>query len=198
MLAEGNHKKNFNLLVSTVEDEGSFLFYFTMQDKRFAKHNPEDVTLEEVKDFTKEFIQKDFEFVGKKFSHDEMLEKIYFNGQNPHFDNPDQFRKQAGIAMGDNFLTCPTLNFAKSLFRSSPDTIKVYQWYYTVKTGNPTPICSHWGGTCHSDDLSPLFGLPIWLPEKYTTRERDVSREVISFFSSFSRTGYVTNHMNVI
>src|SRR5699024_8763594 len=105
----------------------------------------------------------------------------YFNGLNGNFDNPDLWRRRVGFGLGDIILGCPTVNFARSIFRSSPDTVRVYQWHYASKMGLIKLVCSRWGGTCHLDDLYPVFGEPYRNPSLYLNRERDISREVINF-----------------
>lgn len=187
MLSDGDHKKNFNLLVSTVEDEGTPVFTYLTQDLRFRPTNPESLTLKAAQDLLYGEVVKIFL---KHTPTKSLIDKIYFNSFNPNLDHSNQFRKQVGVAYGNFYVTCPTIHFCKSLFGNSPETIKVYQWYYTAKLVKPSPMCPEWTGPCHTDDLQPLFGMPFYMPQMYVNRMRDISREVINFIKSFIRIGY--------
>ncbi|KAH7645586.1 acetylcholinesterase-like protein [Dermatophagoides farinae] len=182
MIKSGNHKKNFNLLVSTVEDEGSFIFART--NDSFGK---EELSLNDAKSI----LIKNIEFVNqddKSYDTDAML-KTYFGRFNEFYDDTDLFKKQVGIAFGDLIIACPTLNFAKQLYKSDPSTINVYQWFYKAKLGRVKDLCSKWGGTCHTDELYPMFGKPFEQRQYFHNREREISAEIIDFIKSFIRTG---------
>lgn len=186
LLANGDHKKNFSLLASTVEDEASFLLYLGGNDTRFRQHYPDPLTLEEAQEFLINLIKQ---HVKNEQVPRETINKIYFNGINGNYDHANVYRKQVGIAYGDLFLNCPVIKFARSVFSNSADSVRVYQWYYTAKMGNLKMLCSEWSGTCHVDDLYPAFGVPFQSPQQYLSRERDISREVIGFIKSFIYNG---------
>lgn len=149
MLQTGNHKKNFNLLLSTVEDEGSFILESITNSGQFLRNDPEPITIAEAKKFLNNLLNE----VLKVEVENGTVNKLYFGGLNKNFDNQNLFRKQVGVAYGDLVITCPTIEFAKQLFKSSPATINVYQWYYTAKIGKEKNGCSKWMGTCHCDEL---------------------------------------------
>ncbi|OTF83887.1 hypothetical protein BLA29_003089 [Euroglyphus maynei] len=182
MIKMGNHKKDFNLLVSTVEDEGSFLF--AMTNASFAK---EKLSLNDAKSILIEKI-KFFVPDHKPYDTETML-KFYFGKFNEFYDDDDLFKKQAGIALGDLILGCPTLNFVKQLYKSDSSTMNVYHWFYRAKLGQVKELCSKWGGTCHTNELYPVFGKPFEQRQNFHNREREISREIIDFIKSFIRTG---------
>ncbi|KAH9421440.1 hypothetical protein DERP_010577 [Dermatophagoides pteronyssinus] len=182
MIKSGNHKKDFNLLVSTVEDEGSFIFAQTN-----SSFSSEELSLNDAKSILLQYIDL-FVSNHKSFDKDTML-KVYFGKFNEFYDDSDLFKKQVGIAFGDLFLTCPTLNFAKQLYESDSSTINVYQWFYKAKLGQLKDLCTKWSGTCHTDELYPLFGKPFEYRQQYHNREREISQEIIDFIKSFIRTG---------
>src|SRR5699024_11009909 len=109
----------------------------------------------------------------------ETISRIYFNGLNGNFDPADLFRRQGSIAYGDVLTTCPTLEFAKALYRSSPETIKVFQFYYTANLGNDKGV----------DVVNPIFGMPFRDRKMYHNREREISIEIINFLRAFVLTG---------
>ena len=188
MLAKSNHKTNFNLLVSTVEDEASFLLQFSQHHAAFRKENPESISLQEAKDYLLDILTSQ---ILKTPVPNDTISRIYFNGLNANLDSADLFRKQVSIAYGDVFFSCPTLEFAKAVFRSSPDTVKVYQWYYKAKLGKQKLMCGRWTGACHLNEIYPVFGLPFRNRKMYHNREREISQEVISFIKAFLKNGSV-------
>lgn len=185
MIATGNHKKNFNLLVSTVEDEGSYEFSLRGSIPQFTRNNPASLTKKAAEDFLFEILANNSNVQFDK----NLISSVYYTGINEKFDDDDLLRRQTGIAYGDVYLGCPTLNFAKKIFKSSPDTVSVYQWHYKAKLGNVKEICSRWGGSCHTNDLYPFFGIAFRNPVNYHNRERELAREVMNVVHSFLRTG---------
>lgn len=186
MMLTGDHKKNFHILMSTVEDEGSYFLYYgdEVSDQRFDPKNPTRLTLEEAKEVLNRVV---LGYTGERTF--ELATRLYFNGFNGNYDSMDLFRRQVGIAYGDLILNCPSILFARDIFRSSPETIKIYQVYFKFKLGQLKTLCSQWGGTCHGDELPYLFGQVFSPREMFTNRERDISDEITSMISSFIRTG---------
>lgn len=194
MLRDGNHKKDFSLLLSTDKDEGSafmqmFLALLNRVDdgRKFSFVNPEPLdSLDEAKDLLATTIEP---FLSKKYPvPTEQLAKIYFNGLNPKTDQPDLLRQTVGIAFGDMWLACPTINFGHHISHNDghANVYQLYHSYYPIKTSE---WCPKWSGACHGDDEFPLFGDPIRHPSKYNQRVRDISMELISFVHSFTRNG---------
>lgn len=194
MLRDGNHKKDFSLLLSTDKDEGSafmqmFLTLLNRVDdgRKFSFVNPEPLdSLDEAKDLLATTIEP---FLSKKYPvPTEQLAKIYFNGLNPKTDQPDLLRQTVGIAFGDMWLACPTINFGHHISHNDghANVYQLYHSYYPIKTSE---WCPKWSGACHGDDEFPLFGDPIRHPSKYNQRVRDISMELISFVHSFTRNG---------
>lgn len=185
LLLEGNHKRDVSLLVSTVEDEGSFFLAFSGHNPQFGWQPKGNLTLSEATDYFLEFMSGQV-LPGRALPNATLL-STYFSSCTGK-GNGDRLRKQVGIAYGDAYFGCPTLEFAKSFFRSSPDTVKVYQWYYTFKSG-PPKMCPPWAGACHSEDLYAMFGLAFRKPDQFLPAERDISQELISSVKSFIEIG---------
>src|SRR5688572_21015213 len=82
MLAAGEHKKNFNLLASTVEDELSLMFYMYRNDDRFRRTNPVTITLEEAQNFLTELIHNETAYSPNQVSEQsfDAIRRLYFNG----------------------------------------------------------------------------------------------------------------------
>ena len=193
MLRDGNHKKNFNLLISTDKDEGSpfSLLFLTLLNRaedgqKFAFINPEPLdSLDEAKEILATVIKP---LTSKKNNVPiDQLSKIYFNGLNPKTDHQDLLRETVSVALGDMWLTCPTIDFGHILHRNG--NVNVYQIYHTYKQMKTNEWCPKWSGTCHGDDEFTMLGDPIRHPSKYNQRIRDISMELISFLHSFLRNG---------
>lgn len=195
MLTSGNHKRNFNLLVSTVQDEQSFYLQFSKKHNLQQNNSTtEQITnLEETKKHLLNLLQS--QSFTQTNQHEKLqtksdLTRLYLNGLNGNTDKADLFQKIVGTAYNDNYLTCPTLEFTKALFRSSPENIKVYQWLYSANLGNGNRPCGRWAeGRCQVDDVYPVFGVPFRHRKQYHNREREISSEVIRFIRAFVLTG---------
>lgn len=191
MLQEGNHKKNFTLLISTVQDEASFMFYYypPLIDPRFAKQCPSNLTLTEARKFLEtQIVQYTGETIDATF---DLANRLYYENLNKSQQTMDMFRRQTGIAFGDLVLSCPTILFGREIFRSSPNSIRVYQAYFTFKMGPRLLFCSNWGGTCHTDDVFYLFSINFNPRSEFYSRQQEISNEIVNFLSSFIRTGLV-------
>ncbi|CAG2113520.1 unnamed protein product [Medioppia subpectinata] len=118
----------------------------------------------------------------------ELAAKVYFNGLSN--ESPDDLLRQTiGIAVGDYILSCPGLQFGRTLFENDPDKTRVYQYLYNSKLGRPKLVCSNWAGVCHLDDIYPVFGVPFYQADRFVDGERHVSAKVINIFSTFAKTG---------
>jgi carboxylesterase type B len=186
MLKNGDFKKNANLMVGSVEDEGSvFLNYFYGQEK-YDFFNPQNFTFDEAFEELEEFstyFPTNIEVNGYKVS------EIYFNGLSDNNDF-DILRRTIGIALGDFYLTCPTIRFAEFLFSNDRNESNVFQYYYTSKLGDDY-FCAKWMGACHGSELSPLFGIPL-RTNSSSEREKQISKQMINLFANFVRFGFVS------
>lgn len=194
MLRKGNFKKNFNVIISTVDEETSgllqFLAGYLMGEEigqKFAFENADSLSTD---DAIKVIAKLSGQYVTKSPSLDD-ISKVYFNGIRKDEDE-NVLRKMVGKAFGDVWLACPTIEFGQEMAKNSHknDDIRVYQLYSTFKL-NEKPFCPKWAGTCHMDDLFPMFGMPIQYADHHHQRERDISREFLSLLHSFLRYGYV-------
>lgn len=186
MLSRGDFKGNVSVLISTVDDEGAS--FLTRVNGIFRASNPDSLTLQQAKSFLHDFLTS---HILKQPVPREVIEKVYFGGLNGELDDENTFRRRITAAYGDLYVTCPLLEFTKSLVRHrETHQVRAYQWLYKAKLGQEKLLCARWAGTCHSEDAYPAFGLPFVNLSKYTNRERDISREVMAIIGSFSRTGY--------
>jgi acetylcholinesterase len=188
MLKSGDYKKNLSLLIGTTEDEGSFVLTFGVDNIKYNEFSPQNLTYSEAYDELKRIASV---LTSKIPINGEDVAKLYFTGLSDNNDF-DLLRRTIGIAIGDYLLGCPTIQFAKTLFKNDRKNSKVYQYYYNSKLGDPQKlICSKWMGACHCDDIWPVFGIPFSKFDSHLDRERDISAQMIDVFSHFSKTGFV-------
>lgn len=179
MLAKQNYKTNVNLLSSVVEDEASFILALVSGQPQFRAVNPEPIKLSEAQGVLA------FLTSGRESISQSTLSKLYFNGLNADLDISNDLRKRVGIAYGDMILSCPVVDFSKEVFLNSPNSATVYQWNYRAKLGSLKFLCNEWAGACHCDELYPAFGMPFRYADKYTSREKEISTEIMTFIKSF-------------
>ncbi|CAG2117010.1 unnamed protein product, partial [Medioppia subpectinata] len=182
MLRNGDFKKGLDLMIGTTEDEGSVIMPIVRPD-RYDKRAPKPLTRDELVGDFKQFMTLVTPGGLPNNAYD--IIKFYMNSQSADIDNA---RHRMGVAIGDVFLGCPTILYAKAVHSGDP-TARVYQYYYNYKSAEPTLFCADWMGVCHFDDIYPLFGLPLIDEHKYVERERQVSRQMIAILSTFARTG---------
>jgi acetylcholinesterase len=188
ILISGDYKKNMNLLVGTVEDEGSYLLTRSVNNIKYDYFSPQNLTFSEAYDELKQIVSG---LISEIPINGEDVAKLYFTGLSDNNDF-DLLRRTIGIAIGDYLLGCPTIKFAKTLFKNDRKNSKVYQYYYNSKLGDPQKlICSKWMGACHGNDIWPVFGVPFSKFDSHLDREREISVQMIDVFSHFSRTGFV-------
>ena len=123
---------------------------------------------------------------GQAINTDDVI-KFYFNGLS-EANGANVYRRQISLAIGDLNIGCPTIQFGKGIHKGDSKA-SVYQYYYTSKLGEPKLFCAEWAGSCHFDDIYPVFGQPFLDYDRYVEREREISRQMIDTFATFATTG---------
>ncbi|EZA56450.1 Acetylcholinesterase [Ooceraea biroi] len=98
----------------------------------------------------------------------------------------DGYQNQRAIAeiVGDYFFICPSTHFAQ-LFADRG--MKVYYYFFTQRTS--TNMWGEWMGVMHGDEVEYVFGHPINISLTYNEIERELSYDIIKYFSQFAYTG---------
>ena len=183
LIRSGEFKKNFSLMVGTTEDEGSFMLAKYIDQIKYNKHNPEAINYEQANADLAQIFNERFGIDGEEVA------KVYFTGISDN-NSGDQLRHTMGIAIGDFFLACPTISFAKLIYSNDPEST-IFQYLYNSKEGDPNKLfCSHWMGVCHYNDIYPVFGVPFYDSDRYVDKERQVSDKMIDIFASFAKSGH--------
>jgi carboxylesterase type B len=183
MLSNGDHRKNINIFIGTTDDEGGLML--PMIDLiKYSLTSPKGMTKEEAYEELKRFSAK---LVSKKPIKGEEISKHYISALPS--DDHNLMRRTIGIALGDFYITCPTIQFAKSMFKSDVNKIKVYQYFWTRKINDNMIPCAEWMGACHGSDTSMLFGMPFVKRDLYNDEDRNVSLKIIKTFSHFAYKG---------
>ncbi|CAG2113932.1 unnamed protein product [Medioppia subpectinata] len=185
MLRNRDFSANIHLLVSTTEDEGSFLLSGFYDSDKFDEQNPKNLSFAEAFHELKVVSEESSSLIpidGKSVA------KLYFSGLSDR-NSFAELRRRLGVAIGDYFLSCPTLEFAKQVFINSDFAAKVWQYFFNAQFG-PNAFCAHWMGVCHGNDISPMFGLPFRFGEQFGEREKEISEQMIAFLASFAKNGF--------
>ena len=185
MLAEGDHKRNVNLLIGHTDDEGGYML--PMVDiQKYSLSNPKDLTQEEAFD---DLAKLSAQLISKTPIDGEKVAKTYINSLKT--TESKFLRRALGTALGDFYITCPTILFAKMMLRSDPKKVKVYHYYWTRKVSDSAVPCADWMGACHATDSYMLFAQPFADKEHYTEEERSVSLNFIKTVGHFAKHGLV-------
>ncbi|CAG2179157.1 unnamed protein product [Oppiella nova] len=185
MLNKGDHKKGMNVMIGDPQDEGSWILWFSEDSVKYSPQNPAPITHMEAYNELSRISRKMW---SKEPIDGEMVSKVYFTGLSDETPQ-DILRQTIGVAIGDYLLSCPGIQFAKTLYENDVNDSRVYQYYYNFKLGRPRLLCSEWSGSCHYDDVPSVFGVPFYQSDRFLDREREVSEQMIDIFATFAKTG---------
>ena len=86
--------------------------------------------------------------------------------------------------VGDSEFTCNTEEFAQKLANHGNN---VYRYFYNHQSSaNPWPA---WSGSKHGDEIEFTFGVPSQNPKPYTASEIEFSKDLITYWTNFAKTG---------
>ncbi|CAH1800626.1 unnamed protein product [Owenia fusiformis] len=88
--------------------------------------------------------------------------------------------------MGDRAFICPTINLAQD-FSASNSGNTVYMYYLSHRASNE--VWPEWMGTIHGADIQWIFGLPLDKSRGYTKEEEVLSKDIMTYWSNFAKTG---------
>ena len=184
LLSSGDFKQNTNLMISTVVDEGSFILSLdNFYKDKFNMINPKNLSLKEA---ISELTEISSKLSNKLSINGKEVAKLYFTGI-PDGNDFGLYRRTVGIAVGDYYLNCPTILFAKEFFRNSGFKTNIFQYYFNVKFGQ----MPDWFGSSHGEDSSPTHGIPFIDKETSSDEDRQISEKMIQMFTDFAKYGLV-------
>ncbi|OXA46739.1 Acetylcholinesterase [Folsomia candida] len=178
MLAKGDFKK-VPLLIGSNHDEGT---YFILYDfiEQFTKEGPNcmdnKLFLDTVSDVFKNLTNAQQAAIRFQYTHWEDVE------------DPCKIRDKFNEFVADYYFICPTNRFAESYAEHGAP---VYYYFFTQRTSsNPW---GDWMGVMHADEIEYVFGFPLGKstdPEHtWTTREKELSKRIMKYFTHFADTG---------
>merc|ERR1711972_596191 len=90
--------------------------------------------------------------------------------------------------MSEYFFICPNVKFANTYASVGGN---VYYYYLDYRTSSQP--WGNWMGVMHGDDIPYVFGHPFnpLTADLYTESEKQLSRDVMQYFTSFAKTGKV-------
>ena len=91
------------------------------------------------------------------------------------------------VSVGDIYFKCPVTSFAQAFSSLSPSKGSVYVYSFEFRTStNPWP---RWMGVMHAYEIESVMGLPFNPALNYTEADRNMSKEVMSLWTNFAKTG---------
>ena len=173
-------KENFkktNILLGSNKDEG---FYFVLYffSKIFPKEEEVFINREQFLTSIKEAYPLSNTLQRKAIEYE------YTNWLKP--DDPVANRVAVDRITGDWQFTCPVVDFAHRYAQTGNN---VYMYHFAEQASNsPWP---RWTGVMHADEIAFLFGLPLNVSNGYNKKEIELSKQMMSYWANFAKTGYV-------
>ena len=109
-------------MIGTTEDEGSFILGWKIDSVKYNAISSQNLTYNEVYNELKTLSSA---LKSKIPTNSNDVAKLYFTGLSDSNDF-DLLRRTIGIALGDWYIGCPTIQFAKTLFKNDKKS-NVYQ-----------------------------------------------------------------------
>ncbi|ETN81493.1 Carboxylesterase [Necator americanus] len=192
-LRNGNIKKNVDVILGTVKDEGTYWLPYYLSEYGFSfnhtlppngRRNKAMITRTQYRKSVQTFMP----YFGESPLVENALLYTYENVSN-RADMELNLRDGVGRFIGDYFFTCDVIDFADVISRIIKGP--VYMYYLTMRSSaNPWP---KWMGVMHGYEIEYEFGQPILRPELYDqTRlktERSFSKYVMRLWMNFANTG---------
>ena len=172
----GNYK-NTSILLGANKDEGSFfLVYAVMYLYRRGIDNP--------------MPERDYMTVVETVAKSEnpaLIEAVHFEySVTENLNNKQKLRDILDDMIGDQDFICPTVDFGDYYARSGND---VYMYNFRHRTSaNAWP---QWMGVMHGYEIDHIFGHPLNKSLQYTDEEKDLSRRMMNYWTTFAKTGQV-------
>ena len=173
--------KKCPILLGSNFNEGSFFLIYELVE--FLKLNHSSMTREQFTASIKRLFTyyESYPDVINSFG----LEAILFQYSN-WLDLDDQLAniKALDNAVGDCHFICHVNYFGHNYAIAGEN---VYMYYFTQRySSNPWP---RWMGVLHGDELIFTFGDPLKPGLNYTYEEKDLSREMMRYWTNFAKTG---------
>ncbi|KAK6731537.1 hypothetical protein RB195_007784 [Necator americanus] len=192
-LRNGNIKKNVDVILGTVKDEGTYWLPYYLSEYGFSfnhtlppngRRNKAMITRTQYR----KSIQTFMPYFGESPLVENALLYTYENVSN-RADMELNLRDGVGRFIGDYFFTCDVIDFADVI--SGIIEGPVYMYYLTMRSSaNPWP---KWMGVMHGYEIEYEFGQPILRPELYDQNrlktERSFSKYVMRLWMNFANTG---------
>ena len=99
-------------------------------------------------------------------------------------NDPVKLRDAVDYAAGDYLFTCSTYDFAYAYAEADNPV-----YYYRFLDRDSTSPWPDWMGVLHGDEIFYIFGMPLKAEEGYTEAEVTLSRQVMSYWANFAKTG---------
>ncbi|KAK6731536.1 hypothetical protein RB195_007783 [Necator americanus] len=192
-LRDGKIKKNVDVILGTVKDEGTYWLPYYLSEYGFSfnhtlpandSKNEALITRTQYRKSIQTFMPY---FEGSPLVENALLYRYQNFSNNATMDQ--KLRDGVGQFIGDYFFTCSVIDFADVISRIIKGP--VYMYYLTMRsTANPWP---KWMGVMHGYEIEYEFGQPFLRPElydkDYLETEQRFSKYVMRLWMNFANTG---------
>ncbi len=162
-------------MAGVTRDEGTLLAYtnFPIMQKTFNKTDIIDL----------------MNSVTHPSIYTETAPKFYLSNIDPN--NETALIQRFSQFYGDLIITCPTYFFAKQFAENSPKgKVYFYELTYVRNNSKLYRFDTERMGIYHGAELEFVFGLPFLDPESSSEIDRNLSKNVMSLWTNFAKTGY--------
>lgn len=123
-------------------------------NSKFSWNSNEAITKNEAENYFLDFMSTEILPKEKLPLSRKTVKEMYFSGNIN--SSSDALKKRVTVAYGDAYFGCPTMEYTKALFRSTPDTVTVFQWHFHSKPLGQIKFCPPWSGACHAEGKTKL------------------------------------------
>lgn len=179
LINRGKFKK-CPILLGGNKDEGNWLFVYAFPEYRNLTHRP-TFDYEMFKDFVTSlyYFYPQFPAVSSRT----ILNAILYRYTNWHNVNNDLRNfENLDDAAGDFHFICPMVDFASIYAMHNQD---VYFYYYTQRSSRH--YWPDWMGVMHGDEISFVFGEPLYPELNFTHEEKVLTRKILKYWSNFAK-----------
>ncbi|XP_072264154.1 cholinesterase [Pyxicephalus adspersus] len=174
LLQLGQLKKNTQILTGVNKDEGSYFLVYELP--WFSKDHESFLNRTQFQDSVKVAFPKATELA---------IDSIIFHYTNWEDEqNPTHNRDAMDDIVGDYNFICPLLEFTN---RNSELGNKAYLYYFSHRSSKMA--WPSWMGVLHGYEIEFVFGIPMYRRLNYTKEEEILSRNIMSYWANFAKTG---------
>uniref|UniRef100_A0A0P4WKV8 Carboxylic ester hydrolase n=1 Tax=Scylla olivacea TaxID=85551 RepID=A0A0P4WKV8_SCYOL len=170
-----NNFKKTNIMMGSNTEEGYWFIMYFLTDI-FRREEDIKVTRSEFEASVRDLHPYFNEVVRQAI----MFEYTDWNSH----DEGSMYRNAIDKMVGDYHFTCNVNEFAHYYAQAGNN---VYMYYYKHRSSQN--LWPKWMGVLHGDEISFIFGKPLYPDNEYTAEEQMLSRRMMTYWANFAKTG---------